>query len=58
MEPDNSSTAENIIERIKQEKRQELRDRSLSHGSVSHLKIIDSYSAVVWHPDVNDIWAI
>lgn len=40
MGPDNSSTAENIIARIKQEKRQELGDSSLSHGSVSHLEVI------------------
>lgn len=31
---------------------------SASYGSTAHLKVVDTYSAVAWHPNANDYWAI
>jgi hypothetical protein len=64
-----TNTAEDIIGRIHTERANrdaeaeaeaeaEALARSWTHGSTAHLKVVDTYSVVAWHPDANDIWAV
>ena len=58
-----TNTAEDIIGRIHAERsnrdaQAEALARSWKYGSTAHLKVVDTYSVVAWHPNANDIWAV